>query len=99
MDSEWTVRRAVDKEGDSLSKVIERRLADTQWIDCSSLDDFAVLRQVETEDLYYALAKYAAENPDKIRYGVVVNRKAGALVTSDKVLVNLQNLEKGFRVE
>jgi hypothetical protein len=84
----------IDKNWDYLKKRIKIELSGYQWINISRLSDVAELLEIDVSAISYAYAKYAYENPSKVKYGYVHSHEDTESVTgTNKVLVNIELLD------
>jgi hypothetical protein len=84
----------IDKNWDYLKKRIKIELTGYQWLDINRLTDVADLLEIDVSAISYAFARYAFENPSRVKYGYVYQRSDYEKVTGiERVLVNIEELD------
>ena len=87
-------KKIIDDNWDYLKKRISIELSQEQWINILYLTDVAELLDIDVQVISYAFAKYAFENPGKVKYGTVCRYSDGEDVTGrEYVLVNMKSLD------
>jgi len=88
-------KQKINANWEYIKKRIKERLSRKQWVSYLDLDDIATLWDIEIDDMVYALAKYATENPSSSTFGEVFRREDQELASGTySVLINLKNINR-----
>jgi hypothetical protein len=86
------LKQKIDGNWEFVKKRIKNKLSRKQWISFLDLEDIAILWNIDVDDMVYALAKYASENPTGTTLGKIHLREDGETISGDcSVLVNIKN--------
>lgn len=85
-------KQKIDENWEFVKKRIKSKLSRKQWISFLDMEDIAILWNMDVDDMVYALAKYASENPTGTTFGEIHSQEDGEKVSGDySVLVNIKN--------
>jgi hypothetical protein len=87
-------KQKIDESWEFVKKRIKSKLSRKQWISFIDLEDIAILWDIDVDDMVYALAKYASENPMGTTFGEIYRREDNEMISGDySVLINLKNID------
>ena len=87
-------KNRVENEWSFLEEQIQHRLAERPLVTYLDLEEIAEVWGVDCEKMGYVLAKYAVEHPDTTRYSLLRRRDTGESVSSVRLLINLQSMNR-----